>query len=103
MLLGAGPFVTWGGRRLGWRRFQPTGRNGGPGLLPLENGNFVTELLNGFLQHLDAVLRRLSQLLNFLLQGLDALLLRLEDGQQSVHEGRSFGGRDRGKNKLHAN
>ena len=39
-------------------------------------------------------------LLSFLL--LNVLLLRINDRQQSVHQGRSFAGRDRGKIKLHA-
>jgi hypothetical protein len=50
-----GPLVAWGGSRLG-RRFQRTGGDLGPGLLPPEDGALIAQLLNGLLQWLKTLL-----------------------------------------------
>jgi hypothetical protein len=92
--LGTGSFLSVGRRRPGGRRFEPAGSNGGPRLLTFEKSDLVAKFLDLLRQDLEALPRRISQLLNFLLQDLEALLLRVDEGQQRVHEGRSFASRD---------
>src|SRR5215469_9235817 len=77
------PLAAFGCRGLRPGRLQEAGLDVGAGLLALEEGDLVAQLLDGGFQLLDAVL-------------LDA-----DDGEQRLDQRRAFLGRDVGEFQLH--